>query len=166
MKTPKPSHHLGIKGCIHLSAYVCWCTTNKRLDGLLYHSLPHYFQTGSLTEPGARLSASTPLHPSVELQMYMAMLGFSCRCWGFKFRSLCLHSKCVYLQNHHPRPNDFLKISFIGKWSMCLCRGQRTICESWPSPTRWIPEIKLRQLVWNNCLYPLYQPKSKVLVNF
>ena len=108
----------------------------------------------------------SPPPPSVELQMYIAMMGFSCRCWGFEFRSLCLHSKCAYLQNHHPRPNDFLKISFIREWSMCLCRVQRTICESWLSPTRRIPGIKLRQLVWNNCLYPLYQSKSKVLVNF
>lgn len=38
MKTPRPSHHLGIKKCIDLPAYVCECTTNRMLDVLLYTS--------------------------------------------------------------------------------------------------------------------------------
>lgn len=69
---------------------------------LLYHSLPHLLETGTLTEPGPGLAASAfpsrlyPYHSGVIVAMDMTIFS----CWGFELRSLRLQSKCSYLLIH------------------------------------------------------------------
>lgn len=70
---------------------------------LSYHSLPHFLEAQSLTEPGLAPTINPLVHTPRELKLQITSR-FLYGCWGFELRTSCLHGKCSYPLSHLSSP--------------------------------------------------------------
>lgn len=133
--------------CQHPCAYACGGQKNM-WSGLLHYSLPRFFETGPLTEPGAGLVASKPQLPSCLHQILY---------WGYRqvrprpafymsvASKLRYSHKCFYPQSHLSLPyiRYFFfkqnKLTELSTWLSNKTETMRTLIDM----LSWKGEIKL-----------------------
>jgi hypothetical protein len=106
-----PCSHLddsGLNQCVlGCMPHTCLCGGQQRMPGvLLYYSLPHSLEKGSLIKPWVGWQPLNPRNPPVctlsalRLQVQISTPSFLHRCWGFELRTSAFCSKHSFPLSH------------------------------------------------------------------
>lgn len=115
--------HLRLYMYVQVHAFMCTTGGQRTLDILLCNSVLQPWDRALMNQwTGAGLAASEPQPYSRLIRVTGTVIpGFLCGCWGFEFRSSCLHSKHSYQMSHLSRAPKYISSSdLVMNWQSLL----------------------------------------------